>query len=62
MKGDCTPIDCQSAGYYRGWVGDTCYFDGGNYGELCDGAGNCRGPAADCDGTTQGAAALTRLQ
>jgi len=60
VKNDCTPVDCASAGYYHGWIGDACHFDGGSYGDLCNGEGNCRGPADDCDGTPQGAVALIR--
>jgi len=60
IKDDCGAQTCASAGYYHGWIGDDCLFDGSSYGELCDGNGACRSAAADCDGAIAGAVATTR--
>ncbi|MDH5491665.1 MAG: hypothetical protein OEY14_06910, partial [Myxococcales bacterium] len=52
---DCAGGSCAGAGYYWGWTGDSCYYDGGLYGADCDGSGACRSAALDCTGATQGA-------
>ena len=51
---DCPASTCQSAGYYHGWTGNTCYWNGSNYGDNCDGSGACRTASQDCGTTTQG--------
>ncbi|MEE9229635.1 MAG: MopE-related protein [Acidobacteriota bacterium] len=56
---ECSALSC--AGYYWGWVGDTCYLRADVPAEAasCDGAGACRSTAQECPVSGQGLAHLT---